>query len=269
MTDLFLTGAYGLDHALAHAIAAEQHGLGGVWFAEHHFVEYGQIPSATVFAAAVLAATSRITVGTAACVFSARNPVALAEEVAMLHSLYGNRFQLGVARGGPWVENDILGGGMRRYETGFPDWLSTLLDCLSGRGPVTITPGIDGPVTVRVAAVSAATVEIAARHGLPLQLGVEKTSAEVTQLIELWSSVSGIASADHSRIVLAPPVRRDTLAAWLSRRARQDWTAHLDRLMNIHPVTDPIVPRPMCMAEAAGTAEATQRLIEGLPQGRW
>lgn len=266
--DLFLTGAFGLEAALAHAIAAEHHGLGGVWFAEHHFVEYGQIPSATVFAAAVLSATTRITVGTAACVFSARNPVALAEEVAILHSLYGNRFQLGVARGGPWVENDILGGGMPRYETGFPAWLYTLLDCLNGRGPARLSPMVSGPVAVRVAAVSTATVEIAARHGLPLQLGVEKTSAEVASLVARWSSISGIGSADHSRVVLMPPIRPDTLAAWLDRRATRDWTAHIERLMSIHPVTDPVVPRLMCMAEAAGSVEATHRLIEGLAPRR-
>ena len=269
--DLFLTGAFGLEAAMTHALAAEHHGLGGVWFAEHHFVEYGRIPSATLFAGMVLQATSRITVGTAACVFSARNPVALAEEVAMLHSLHGNRFQLGVARGGPWVENLVLGGGMARYETGFAGWLETLLSALGGRGPVALSPSpaVAGPVSVRVAAVSSSTVELAARLGLPLQLGVEKTSAEVASLVGRWSSISGIGEADHSRVVLVPPVRRDSLEAWLSRRALKDWTAHIDRLMSIHPVAEPVVPRLMCMVEAAGSASAALRVIEELASGRW
>lgn len=116
---------------------------------------------------------------------------------------------------------------------------------------------------------STATVEIAAGLGLPLQLGVDKTNAEVAALVARWSSTSGIAQADHPRVVLMPPIRRDALAAWLSRRAARDWTGHIDRLMSIHPVADPVVPRLMCMAEAAGSAEATRRLIEQLPPGHW
>jgi len=182
----------------------------------------------------------------------------------MLHSMHGNRFQLGVARGGPWVENEVLGGGMARYETGFPGWLDTLLDCLSGRGPVPITPSLDGPVTVRVAATSMATVETAAGAGLPLQLGVEKTDAEIAAMVARWAALSGIADADHSRVLLAPPVRRDMLAAWLSRRAAKDWTAHIDRLTSIHPVAAAGVPRRLFMVEAAGSVEAATRLIASL-----
>jgi alkanesulfonate monooxygenase SsuD/methylene tetrahydromethanopterin reductase-like flavin-dependent oxidoreductase (luciferase family) len=259
--DAFLTGAFGLDAALTHARAAEHHGLGGVWLAEHHFVHYGQFPSATLFAASVLGTTSKLTVGTAACVFSARNPIALAEEAAMLDSLYGDRFQLGVARGGPGIENLLLGGGMDRYETGFPDWLSTLLAELRG---TRIVPRPRGPIGVRVAATSMATVETAAKFGLPLLLGVEKTDAEVRQLTERWAELSGIAQADHARVLLAGSPSRESLAAWLARKATRDWTAHIDRLLAIHPVADPLVPRPIVMVEAAGSPGATAELIASL-----
>ncbi|HEX6686359.1 MAG TPA: LLM class flavin-dependent oxidoreductase [Candidatus Limnocylindrales bacterium] len=264
--DVFLTGAFGLETALTHAIAAEQHGLGGVWFAEHHFVEYGRIPSATLFAAAVLQATSRITVGTAACVFSARNPVALAEEVAMLHTLYGKRFQVGVARGGPWIENDVLGGGMERYREGFPDWLASLLAHLRGRGEVRIVPGVESAVNVRVAATSMATVETAARLGLPLQLGVEKSDDEVKAMVGRWEEICGVPGADHARVVLPTGVERADLAAWLNRRAAKDWSAHIDRLLSIHPVDDAVVPRRLCMVEAAGSPEAADALIRSARQ---
>ena len=59
------------EQQLAEVRLLDQLGYWACWFAEHHFMRYGQIPSATLFAASILAATSRITVGTAACVFSA------------------------------------------------------------------------------------------------------------------------------------------------------------------------------------------------------
>jgi alkanesulfonate monooxygenase SsuD/methylene tetrahydromethanopterin reductase-like flavin-dependent oxidoreductase (luciferase family) len=70
--DIFLTSRYGPARSIDLARVAQRAGLGGVWLAEHYFIEYGRCPSATVLAGAILAATSSLTVGTAACVMSAR-----------------------------------------------------------------------------------------------------------------------------------------------------------------------------------------------------
>lgn len=278
---LFLTSAFGPAAALAHAHAAEHHGLGGVWLAEHHFVHYGQCPSATVLAGAILGSTSRLVVGTAACVFSARNPIALGEEALVLHALYRERFQLGVARGGPWLENDLLGGGMQRYERDFPGWLDTLVHWLRGIGPAPVVPFPGGAVTVRVAATSMATVETAAKRGLPLLLGVDKTPAEVARMISHWHEIADVEQADHARIVLAYPhdsrasaerELRRTLPAWLARRGTRDWTDYVEHLLRISPIgpAEEIIPtlqglpRPLFMVEAAGSIEATTDLIATL-----
>jgi Luciferase-like monooxygenase len=244
--DIFLTGAFGLDAALTHAIAAEHQGLGGVWFAEHHFTRYGQIPSATLFAMRVLDHTSQITVGTMACAASTRDPVALAEEAAMLHHTFGERFQLGVARGNA---------------SSFEGWLAALLAELHG---TRIVPQPPARPSVRVAAVSPQTVETAAKFGLPLQLGVEKTDVEVAGLTARWGELSGVEGADHTRLLLLGSPSRGDLDAWLRRKDSRDWSAHLDRLLAIHPVADPLVPRPVCMVEAAGSIEATTGLIAAL-----
>lgn len=279
---LFLTSAFGPAAALTHAHAAERLGLGGVWLAEHHFVQYGQCPSATVLAGAILGSTSRLVVGTAACVFSARHPIALGEEALVLQALYGDRFQLGVARGGPWIENEILGGGLARYESGFPAWLDTLLDWLRGTGAAPVVPHPNGPLTVRVAVTSMASVEIAAKRRLPLLLGVDKTADEITAMVSRWSEVAGVESADHARIVLAylhdsragaERELRQRLPAWLAGRGSKDWTDYVEHLLRISPIgpadellsqVQQVPVRPLVMVEAVGSIEATTDLITAL-----
>jgi hypothetical protein len=119
-----------LDASLAAAVAAEEAGFDDVWIAEHHFMSYGVCPSAVTMAGFLLGATRRITVGTAVSVLSTQHPVALAEQAALLDRLSGGRFVLGVGRGGPWVELDVFGIGLERWERGYPAALDTLLAAL-------------------------------------------------------------------------------------------------------------------------------------------
>jgi alkanesulfonate monooxygenase SsuD/methylene tetrahydromethanopterin reductase-like flavin-dependent oxidoreductase (luciferase family) len=202
-------------HALAGAVdivlTAEEAGLAGVWIAEHHFITYGLCPSAIAFAANVLGRTRRITVGTAVCILSNRHPVALAEETALLDHLSGGRFALGVGRGGPWVDLEVFGTGLPRFEEGFAESLDLLLAALE-RGRVGAddpwcrffrfrpVPLVPRPATkprppVVVAATSPATVEVAAVRGLPLLLGLHATDAEKCDLLSRYSKIA----AEHGR----------------------------------------------------------------------
>jgi len=122
------------------AIAAEHAGFDDVWFAEHHFMSYGVCPSAVTLAAYVLGRTRRIAVGTAVSVLSTQHPVALAEQAALLDQMSGGRLWLGVGRGGPWVDLEVFGTGLARYECGFTESLDLLLaamtqDKVRGAGP--------------------------------------------------------------------------------------------------------------------------------------
>ena len=167
------------------AIAAERAGFDDVWFAEHHFMSYGVCPSATTLAAFTLGQTTRITAGTAVSVLSTAHPVALAEQAALLDHLSAGRFRLGVGRGGPWVDLEVFGTGVERYETGFAESLDLLLaalsqDRISAAGPTFAfreVSTVPQPRTrphppVVVACTSPATAEIAAARGLPMLLGM-------------------------------------------------------------------------------------------------
>ncbi|MDG4825547.1 LLM class flavin-dependent oxidoreductase [Asanoa sp. WMMD1127] len=187
-----------LASAVGYALTAERVGFAGVWLAEHHFIGYGTCPSAIAFAGHLLGATSRIRVGTAACVLSNRHPVALGEEAVLLDELSGGRFALGVARGGPWVDLEVFGTGLDRFATGFPEALDLLLAWLSGAHrigatgplfrfrPVDVVPRPRRPLQTWVAATSEDTVDLAAARGLPLLLGMHATDAEHAGLLARW-----------------------------------------------------------------------------------
>ncbi|KAB1911665.1 LLM class flavin-dependent oxidoreductase [Micromonospora sp. AMSO31t] len=134
--------AQALSDAHCYGLAAENAGFAGVWIAEHHFISYGVCPSATTFAAHLLGATRRITVGTAACVLSVRHPVSLAEEAVLLDELSGGRFRLAIARGGPWVDVEVFGTGENRYTHGMADAVEILLRWMSGAA--TVAGGLPG-----------------------------------------------------------------------------------------------------------------------------
>lgn len=175
--------AAALARTVEAAVAAERAGFDDVWLAEHHFMSYGVVPSATVLAGHILALTGRVHVGTAVSVLSSRHPVALAEEAAMLSLLSGGRFRLGVGRGGPWRDLEVFGTGLPRYEEGFAESLDLLLSWLhsdrvawSGEHfrfrEVPVVPRALVPPPVTVACTSEATETLAAERNLPMLLGM-------------------------------------------------------------------------------------------------
>ena len=210
-----MTEGEALAAALEAAVSADDAGLDSVWIAEHHFISYGVCPSAVAFAAHVLGQTRRVTVGTAVCMLSNRHPLALAEEATLLDHLSGGRFHLGVGRGGPWVDLEVFGTGLARFEEGFGESLDLLLAGLEGGRvgagessrffrfrPVTMVPG---PATeprppVTVAATTLPTVEVAAARGLPLLLGLHATDEEKAALLAHYARVASDCGHDPEAV---------------------------------------------------------------------
>lgn len=192
-----------LHRAVRTTEVAEESGLDSVWLAEHHFVPYGTCPSAVTLAGLLLGRTRRIRVGTAVSVLPNIHPVALGEQAALLHLLSGGRFSLGVGRGGPWVDLEVFGSGLRAYERDFPESLDLLLRWLreprvSADGeryrfrevPVVPRPdeligGAGGPEVV-VACTSAKSVRLAAERALPMLLGMHCGDEEKADMVALW-----------------------------------------------------------------------------------
>jgi alkanesulfonate monooxygenase SsuD/methylene tetrahydromethanopterin reductase-like flavin-dependent oxidoreductase (luciferase family) len=280
--------AQALQNCLSYALAAERAGFDGVWIAEHHFISYGVCPSALAFAAHLLGRAERIRVGTAACILSNRHPVAVAEEAVLLDELSGGRFDLGVARGGPWVDLDVFGTGLDRYEHGFPESLDLLLAWLSGAEtvgadgprfrfpPVAVVPTPRRPVPVWVAATSPPTVTLAAARGLPLLLGMHTTDEEKRWLLDIYDDHvapgRAHASAHVAHVADTLEEARDALRAampgWLASTAQyvridnstgnstgaaRDPHAYLQHLLDIHPVGPP----HLCVQRLTDTVATT------------
>jgi alkanesulfonate monooxygenase SsuD/methylene tetrahydromethanopterin reductase-like flavin-dependent oxidoreductase (luciferase family) len=278
------TAGQALREALRYALAAQRAGFDGVWIAEHHFIRYGTCPSALAFAAYVLGRTERIRVGTAACILSNRHPVALAEEAVLLDELSGGRLDLGVARGGPWIDLEVFGTGLDRYRHGFAEALDLLLAWLSSTGtgsvgadgrffrfpPVAVVPAPCRPVPVWVAATGESTAELAAARGLPLLLGMHATAEQKRRLLDHH----GVAGCGHASAHLAyvadtraqaETVLRAAMPGWLATTAEyvridaslpgpaRDPDAYLDHLLDIHPVGPP----DLCVRRLADTVATT------------
>lgn len=98
---------------LAEIELAERLGYRTYFTAEHHFHEYGLVPSPAALLGAASARTSRIRLGVAIAPLPMHDPLRLAEEYALLDQLSGGRLELGVGSGylahefqgfnlGPW-----------------------------------------------------------------------------------------------------------------------------------------------------------------------
>ncbi|NUP00201.1 MAG: LLM class flavin-dependent oxidoreductase [Nonomuraea sp.] len=262
--------------------AAETAGFHDAWIAEHHFMSYGVCPSAITLAAVAAGRTSRIGLGTAVSVLSSQHPVALAEQAAMLHHLSGGRFTLGVGRGGPWVDLEVFGTGLARFERGFGESLDLLVAALSGDPvaaegeffrfrEVELVPGARlRPV---VACTSGSTVGLAAERGLPMLLGMHVGDREKATLVADYAARGGsgaghlAAGVAHVADSTETAVRelKESMPAWLGPglagyvpvdgrpRPSRDIPAYVDLLTRIHPVGSP----ERCAEVLLRTAEAT------------
>ncbi|HEX4100572.1 MAG: LLM class flavin-dependent oxidoreductase [Pseudonocardiaceae bacterium] len=275
-----------LESTVAAAVAAEEAGFDDVWVAEHHFMSYGICPSAITLAGYLLGATRRVAVGTAVSVLSTQHPVALAEQAVLLDQVSGGRLRLGVGRGGPWIDLEVFGTGLHRYQHGFPESLDLLLAALTGPrlaasgahfrfSDVDIVPRPRTPPhpEVILAATTAATVELAAQRGLPLLLGMHASDADKAALIDHYNQVATrplghlaaalayVADSQHE----AMATMRTCLPRWLGpglagyRRADgaphhpRDPTEYTELLCRLHPVGTP----EHCLDKLRTTAQRT------------
>lgn len=220
--------------------AAEAAGWDSAWITEHHFNPHLESSSSTLVAAHLLGATGRMHIGTAAAVLSVHHPLALAEHAALLDHLAPGRFTLGVARGMPTVDFEVLGGGSERGEPEvFAAALDVLLAGLAGdavRGDgthfdipeVRVAPEPRQGIEVAVAANTESTVRAAAVRGLPMLMSPVLPTELKVGLLEMYRHLAADAGhepdavehCDAATVLVAPTreqgVRRlhDTWVPW-------------------------------------------------------
>jgi natural product biosynthesis luciferase-like monooxygenase protein len=126
------TSAQFYGELLEQAEAADALGFDSFWVAEHHFHEYGAIPSPPVWLAAAAQRTRRIRLGAAVVVLPFRNPLQVAEDYAMVDVLSGGRLNLGAGSG--YLAHEFAGFGLDVGEkrARFDEALEVLLRAWTG-----------------------------------------------------------------------------------------------------------------------------------------
>ncbi|HUB97428.1 MAG TPA: LLM class flavin-dependent oxidoreductase [Stellaceae bacterium] len=88
---------------------AETCGFHHYWFYEHHLSATGPVPSPNLMVAAAAQHTSQIRLGNMVTLLPVRNPLLVAEEMAMLDQMTGGRLDVGIGRGGKAAEYECFG----------------------------------------------------------------------------------------------------------------------------------------------------------------
>ena len=284
----FEAGDHGdvLTAAMDAGIAAEEAGFDEAWIAEHHFVPYGLCPSAVTFASMLLGRTRRIGVGTAISVVSNQHPVTLGEQTALLDQLSGGRFTLGVGRGGPWVDLEVFGTGLRRYDEAFPETLDVLMRWLTHhrvgaegehfafrKVPVVPRPRSYPHPPMIVACTSRDSASLAARHGLPMLLGMHADDEEKAAMVRTYECAATACGRDPEAVEPAAASvayvadnRREatgTLRAAMPGWLRRGLAAHVTVDGRQRRMRDPYeYTEFLCRTHAVGSATDCVRALE-------
>ena len=91
-------------------VLAEQLGLEQCWFTEHHFIEDGYLPNFVPVAGAAAALTTTMRFSTDICLMPFRDPVRLAEDLAVLDNISDGRMELGIGMG--YAAHEFAGFGL-------------------------------------------------------------------------------------------------------------------------------------------------------------
>ncbi|MDF5707246.1 MAG: LLM class flavin-dependent oxidoreductase [Nostoc sp. S4] len=76
------------------------------WVTEHHFNDFSVSPSTLILMAHLAGVTNKIRLGSAALLLAFHNPITIAESIATLDNLCNGRLSIGIAKGGPFPEQN-------------------------------------------------------------------------------------------------------------------------------------------------------------------
>ncbi|KQP43751.1 LLM class flavin-dependent oxidoreductase [Pseudorhodoferax sp. Leaf274] len=197
---------------------AERLGFDGVWFNEFRVPEQPwPYPSPLLLAAALLARTERLRVGTSVLVLPVHHPLMLAEEVAQLDFQSGGRLDLGLGRGTEPAALQALQIAPQDTRARFEQSCRLLRQALrgeplaAGEGPwqfpprAALAPAVQRPhPPMYVAGTTAETLGFALAQELPLLLSLEPPEgAQLAQLHAQAAAQGGDAAALQARSSLA------------------------------------------------------------------
>jgi alkanesulfonate monooxygenase SsuD/methylene tetrahydromethanopterin reductase-like flavin-dependent oxidoreductase (luciferase family) len=212
----------------------EELGFDGVWVAEHHFREYGVVPSIFNLLSHLAARTERLRLGTGIVVLPLHNPIHVAEEAAMADLLSHGRLQLGIGRGYQSIEFESFGLDLAEARDRFNEALDMIIGLwteedfeFTGKfyatgNALTLMPRpLQRPhPPLHVAAVSPETVELYAARGLPILADPAAPFRKIAKAAETWYATAAQHGVDTGAAELV--ATRSVYVAPTVERARED-----------------------------------------------
>ena len=119
------------NNALEQARLADELGFDYVVLAEHHFSNYGFDPNPLLLVPAIAAQTKQIRIATAVVVLPLRNPLNVAEDIAMLDVLTNGRIEVGFGTGYQQYEFDRFRVPLRENRAIFEEALEVVTRALT------------------------------------------------------------------------------------------------------------------------------------------
>jgi alkanesulfonate monooxygenase SsuD/methylene tetrahydromethanopterin reductase-like flavin-dependent oxidoreductase (luciferase family) len=120
------------DSALQQMLAAEPLGYHSLWFAEHHFNDYGLCPAPPVLASFVAARTATIRLGMGVSLLPLHHPVDLAEQLSVLDVVSGGRLDVGIGRGGTLQDYQTFRSDRADSRARVEEGIALLRECWRG-----------------------------------------------------------------------------------------------------------------------------------------
>jgi alkanesulfonate monooxygenase SsuD/methylene tetrahydromethanopterin reductase-like flavin-dependent oxidoreductase (luciferase family) len=221
--------------AVDQAILAESLGFDSVWLEEHHSIEGHYWPSPILVLTAIAARTEQMTVGTDVVVLPFYQPVRLAEDVATLTGIAGDRFVLGVAIGYREPEFELYNVALDGRGGRFEEQIGLLRRLWAGehvdhtgrhfRVCGSIQPLPEARVPIWVGGWGPRTIERAARLG---DAWVPGPTADMARLIGLQQTYDAAVAAAGGDTAQRPrPLTREVVVAETSAKAWQLAERHL------------------------------------------
>ncbi len=170
------TALEAINETIQLAQATEKLGYHRYWLAEHHGTEGLAGSSPEIMIARVAAATQKIKVGAGGVMLSHYSPLKVAENFALLQTMYPGRIDLGLGRapGGDQLTSVAMQYGSEIGIEYYPTKLLDLKAFLNGTEPankalskVKVTPRPDVPPEMWVLGSSGESAKLAAMMGLP------------------------------------------------------------------------------------------------------
>lgn len=181
------------DHPAFLALFEEADALGydGVWFHEFRLqAEPWPYPCPLLLAAAVLARTQRLRVGTSVLVTPLHQPLLLAEQVLQLQFQSGRRFDAGLGRGTDATTLERLGLSRDGTRHRFEEATVALKVALEREG----IAGLGAALPLYLAASSTESIAFAVGQTLPLLLSLEPPEGlQLQRLDEACRAMQGLA----------------------------------------------------------------------------